>query len=177
MRKIYTALIALLPVALVFSVNAQAVVQEVERPTTVIGIFDSRAVAVAYVRSKRFAKRMTQLQTTLAKAKETGDKKTIALLKSEGPKLQSKLHKQGFGTASVEGLLDLVRHKLPDFAKENGVELIVSKWVVTYTDPDAQFVDITNELAGLFNPDEETLKVIEQLLATEPISDEELEQR
>lgn len=175
MKKITIGLFALVALLLAFSANAQAVNQENENPTAVVGTFDSRAIAVAYVRSNRFDKRMKQLQASLEKAMKSGDQKSIALLKAEGPKIQAKIHKQGFGTASVEGILDLVRHKLPPLAKETGVELIVSKWVMTYTDPKAEFVDITDELAALFNPDEATLKVIEELVATEPISDEELD--
>ena len=176
MKKITTGLLALVILVLAFSANAQAVNQENENPTAVVGTFDSRAIAVAYVRSNHFDNRMKQLRASLDRAIESGDQESIALLKAEGPKLQAKIHKQGFGTASVEGILDYVRPKLPDFAKANGVELIVSKWVVTYTDPDAEFVDVTDELAALFNPDEATLKVIEELLTTEPIPDEELEE-
>jgi hypothetical protein len=55
------------------------------------------------------------------------------------------------------------------------VEVIVSKWTLTYHGPTAKFVDVTGLIAAEFNPDERTLKMIQSLAETEPIPLDEID--
>ena len=182
MKKIYTVLAAALLAAAALGVTQQRGRQEQARPTpkqpaTVVGIFDSRAVAVAYVRSNRFNTHITELQNLLQQAQESGDEEAVAMLQAEGPRLQAQVHRQAFGKESVEGILEHVRGKLPELCKEKGVEILISKWAVTYRTPTAKLVDVTRDMAQLFNPDEETREVIRELLKTKPLSNEELDEQ
>ena len=67
-----------------------------------------------------------------------------------------------------------IKEQLPAVAKQAGVDVIVSKWSLAYRSPDAQFVDVTEPLAKLFQPDGATLKMIRELPKHPPLSAEEL---
>ena len=70
-----------------------------------MGTFDSRAVAVAYVRSDAFADSMRALQADLERAKTAGDEERVAELEAMGPAMQKRIHAQGFGTAPVDDVV------------------------------------------------------------------------
>ena len=89
--------------------------------------------------------------------------------------MQKRLHEQGFGTASVDDIIARIEDKLPGIAKEAGVDVIVSKWTLTYSSPAARFVDVTGLIAAEFDPDERTLKMIRSTVETEPIPLDEIE--
>ena len=46
----------------------------------------------------------------------------------------------------------------------------MSKWEVVYKDPSIEIVDVTSHLVMLFNPDETTLKLLEDLREQKPIA-------
>ena len=160
--------------ALVLTLNARGVSASNDLPRVVVGTFDSRAVAVAYVRSSAFANEMAAQEAALERAKEAGDEARVAELEAWGPTTQRRIHEQGFGTAPVDDILARIEHELPAIADEAGVDVIVSKWALAHTRPAAKFVDLTHALAARFDPDEATLKVIAELTAREPLSADEL---
>jgi len=97
-------------------------------PTVRLGLYDSRAVAIAYAGSPHLAKTMQELKARHRKAKEAGDAMEVSRLESEGAALQRRLHDQGFGTAPVDDLLGLIADRLPAIREEAGVTAFVSKW-------------------------------------------------
>ncbi len=44
---------------------------------------------------------------------------------------------------SVPSAIARIEDRLPDMAKDAGVDVIVSKWTLTYRSPAAKFVDVT----------------------------------
>jgi hypothetical protein len=140
-----------------------------------IGVFDSRGVAIAYAHSSRFIDELKSKRAEMEKAKAAGDQEKIKLLEQWGQQGQEKLHKQGFGTASVSEYLKLVEKEIPAVAKQAGVDVIVSKWDIAYQDESVQFVDVTTAIARLFKPQEEAFKSIEALKNVKPLSEKELE--
>ena len=138
-------------------------------PTAVVGVFDSRAVAVAFVRSELFDSRLKELRQRLALAKTTRDQATIKRLKEMVPTIQELAQKQAFAAEPVDNIIDLIRDKLPMVAEKAGVDVIVSKWVVAYYAKDAKFVDVTQQMTDVFVPDAETKKIIAELITTKPI--------
>lgn len=144
----------------------------------VVGTFDSRAVAVAYLRSQRtkdyLKSQHADLERMLERAREAGDVELVRALDVIGPATQERFHRMGFGTASVDDILARIADRLPRIAREAGVDLIVSKWTLTYVDPAAHPVDVTERLVMEFEPDEETLRGIRQLVETEPVPAEQL---
>jgi hypothetical protein len=143
-----------------------------------VGTFDSRAVALAYyrkhLRSPEFVARMKKLKEDYDRAKAAGDNEKAKRLEAEGRGGQEYTHAQVFGSAPIDEILAKIKDRLPEVAKQAGVSVIVSKWNLAYRSPDAKFVDVTERLAKLFQPDESTMKMIRELPKHPPLSAEEL---
>lgn len=121
-----------------------------------IGVYDSRAVAVAYAGSSFQKKTMMELMTRMRQAKESGNTKEVARIEAEGKAWQAALHKQGFGTAPVDDLLAHITDKLPAIRTETGVTRLVSKWNKAELEkrPAPMQVDVTMRLVDAFEPTE-----------------------
>ena len=121
-----------------------------------IGVYDSRAVAVAYAGSPFQEKKMKEMRAQLKKAKEGGDTKEVSRLEAAGQTWQSKLMKQGFGTAPVDDILANIASELPEIQKAAGVTSLISKWNKTELEkhPKAKQVDVTMRLVDAFHPNE-----------------------
>jgi tetratricopeptide (TPR) repeat protein len=65
--------------------------------------------------------------------------------------------------------MEKISDALPVIAQEAGVSVIVSKWEVTYKSPPAEVVDLTPQLVALFDPSEETLKIVEDMKTIDPV--------
>jgi Skp family chaperone for outer membrane proteins len=155
------------------SLRAEDPSTKTEKAKLRVGTFDSRAIAIAYVRTDDFKQALQKMKEEHKKAKAEGDEKKVKELEAKGQAGQQLLHTQGFSTASVGEYLEHVKDKIPAVAKEVGVDVIVSKWDMVYQSPDAEFVDVTDQLVKLFKPDEKTLKIGEDLRKIPPISLEE----
>ena len=144
----------------------------------VVGTFDSRAVAIAYVRSDEFTEYVSAQKADIAAALERatahGDAVLAAALAELGPKLQGRIHRQGFGTAPVDDILERVAKRLPEVAREAGVDVVVSKWRLTYQRPGSAAVDVTERIAALFEPSEATWQAIREVVRKDPIPEAEL---
>lgn len=121
-----------------------------------IGIYDSRAVAVAYAGSSFQQAKMNELVSQQMKAKASGDKKALARIESEGRTWQAQLHKQGFSTAPVNDLLAHISSELPKIQADAGVTQLISKWnkpeLQKHTS--AEKIDVTMKLVDAFHPNE-----------------------
>ena len=135
-----------------------------------IGTFDSRALAVAYYSSEAFLRQAGELRTEYEKAKAEGDEKRVKELEAEGPAQQELMHKQAFNTWPVDNILKMIEGSIPEIAKQANVEVIVSKWNIVYQQPGVVFVDVTDLMVKLFNPNEDTLKTIESLQKQDPVA-------
>jgi hypothetical protein len=144
------AVIAIAFTTLTSTVRAQS--NAIER----IGIYDSRAVAVAYAGSSFQQAKMNDLVNQQKKAKASGDKKAIARIEVEGRAWQAQLHQQGFSTAPVDDLLAHISSELPKIQADAGVTQLISKW----NEPElrkhasAEKVDVTMKLVDAFHPSE-----------------------
>ena len=141
----------------------------------VVGTYDSRAVAIAHASSDRFREHMNGLRAELEAAQAAGDQARVAELEALGPALQQRLHAQGFGTASVDALLEPVAAELPALAEATGVDLIVSRWDVLWQAPDAVCVDVTEALVDLMQPDERGRANALAIREQEPVPLEDLD--
>lgn len=143
--------------------------------STRVGVFDSRAVAVAYAHSDFMKQKYKELKKQQQKAKENGNSEKAKEIRKRGKQMQKKLHKQGFGTASISNLLKPVKDKIPEIAEKAGVDIIVSKWDIEYKSSSAEIVDITEKIIKPFNPGKRVLKIISELSDNPPASEETLE--
>ena len=146
------------------------------QPGVVVGTFDSRGVLMAYVRSQSYreylAAQQADVRRVTERARAAGDVALVADLNALGPAVQQRIHEQGFGTAPVGDIIALIEDRLPAIAEAAGVDVIVSRWDLTYGSPDAQFIDLTETLAAEFDPTEETLQGIRELTSQAPVTPE-----
>ena len=139
-----------------------------------IGIFDSRCLALVHGRSVEFMKLSDSIDAVYSKAKEEGNQEKIKEIEQFKPTVQVLLHQQVFSNGSIINIVDKIKEKFPAIAKENNVKMIVSKWEVIFADEAIELIDITDQLTILFNPDEATRKIIENIKAMEPIPIEKI---
>ena len=98
------------------------------KTTERIGVYDSRAIVVAFAGSTTFNKWLSGLKAEHEKAKAAGDQKRVAELEAEGKERQKLMHKQGFSTAPVDNILEHIKGRLPAIKEKAGVGVLVSKW-------------------------------------------------
>ena len=134
-----------------------------------VGIYDSRAVAMAYFRSEEFSSVMKGLHTELKEAKEQGNESKVSELNAKGPALQAKAHQQGFGNAPIDDIIERIEKELRQIAKQAGVDLILSKWNLDFQVPGAKCIDVTDLMVKPFSPTKETLKVIKDVQKQDPV--------
>lgn len=82
--------------------------------------------------------------------------------------MQSRRNLQGFSSAPIEDILDMVRDRLPRVAQQAKVAMIAR--AADYHDASVELVDITDDLVRLFDPDAHTLKVVAELRKQEPVA-------
>lgn len=129
----------------------------IEAPTesvTRIGVYDSRAVAVAFVGSEAFKTAMAALEAEHEEAKAAGDEQRVAELEAEAGSRQERLHQQAFSTAPVNDILAHIADQLPDIKAGASVDVIVSKWdeAALSKYPRAERVDVTMALVDALAP-------------------------
>jgi hypothetical protein len=137
-----------------------------------IGVYDSRAIAVAFAGSKFL--RVGEKKQALKEARAAGDEGRAKELEAWGEKRQRQLHRQGFGRVPVTDLLAHVKDRLPEVAREAGVDAIAFE--CNYLAPGVEKVDITLELVMLFDPSERTLRTVNEIFKHEPVDLDEIEQ-
>ncbi len=117
-----------------------------------IGTYDSRIITLAYSRSEAFNAHLSELQKQSEADFQGNDSTKKVEAAYRMITFQYLLHQQVFCTGSASSVLHIVRDKLPQLVMEEGVEAIVSKWELTYSDPSIEIVDLTMALAKLYNP-------------------------
>ena len=134
-----------------------------------VGTFDSRALAMAYYRSELFGRQIKEMRAEYEKAKEAGDEKRVRELEIVGSAQQELMHKQGFSTWQVDNILKKINGELSEVAIQAEVDIIISKWSAVYQRSGVEFIDVTNIMVKLFDPDEQTLRMIEEIQKQAPV--------
>lgn len=149
--------------------------QAVAQPTPArprIGVYESRAISLAYARSGAgMAARknvMDDLQEQLADAKTANDAKKVAEIKARGATMQTLANIQVFSNAPADEALAVIHDKLPAVAKDAGVSVITSR--LDFQGDDVDVVDVTDKLVAEFKPDPRTLTTINELRKRKPIT-------
>lgn len=165
-----TFVLAVLPLAtLAGCAAAGPPAAETAPPETRVGVYDSRAVAIAWYRSAEFRASMGELAREHARATESGDAARAAELEARAAARQEQAHRQGFGAAPIDDVLARVASDLPGVRSRAGVVALVSRW-----DPGAPAeggTDVTDALVALFHPDAETGRVAREIRSSPPVAD------
>jgi len=164
-------LVAVIAVGLAGAGHSTPAVSEAPAESIRIGTYDSRAIAIAYVRSG-FDEVISEKKADYAAAKAAGDTDTVAELEKWGNTHQRLLHFQGFGRYPVDGMLAAVRGELPRVAEEFDLDAIV--WLPSYTGEGVEVVDVTELLVRLFTQDEQVATMAMAACEHEPLTFEVL---
>lgn len=165
------AVFCLIPVAAGHS-RAVAGSDSPRAATVRVGTYDSRAVAIAYVRSEASAAKLRELLHERAEAEKNGQAKRIKELNARGEALQLRRHLQGFSNAPIDDILDTIRNELPAIAAKRNVKIITRE--LDYHDPAVERIDVTDDLVQLFKPDDQTRKMLDDLRKRKPEPIEEV---
>ena len=160
-------------VALCVMAGVAAFAQSKEN-TLRIGVYDSRAVAVAYGNSAEFRKSLDTVKADYQKAKEAKDDKRVKEIETQMKAQQRRAHEQGFSTGSVADIMAKIKDSLPGVAQKAGVDVIVSKWEVNYQSPGIKVVDVTDDLVSLFHVSAKGLEWAKGIKAQPPVPIEQI---
>jgi hypothetical protein len=139
-----------------------------------IGVYDSRAIAIAYGNSAEFQQSMKSVRADYEKAKADKDDKKMKEIDARMRLKQRRAHEQGFSTGSVAGCMAKIKDALPGVAKKAGVQAVVSKWELNYQAPGVEVVDVTEELTALFHPNEKVQGWLKDVKNHAPVPLEEI---
>jgi len=131
-----------------------------------VGVYDSRSVALACGRSTQFNQVAQKLCAEYEKAKTAGDTKRLAELNKEGEGRQDRMHRQVFGDAPIEDILETIKPDLAAIQRQAGVQDIVARG---RQDRTVETVDVTTQIVALFHPTSQTLQGIEELKTHPPL--------
>lgn len=132
-----------------------------------IGVYNTRAVALAYGRSDPVLKEIEKKSNEGQEARSK-DAQRYAKIKAEMEELQALRHAQVFADAPIGDIMATMKDALPGLAKQAGVTAIVPQ--VNYQDPSIEVVDLTDALVSHFKPDAKTAKMIKEIMAKPPVS-------
>ena len=141
-----------------------------------VGVFDSRAVALAYAKSDMFEKWLDDLMSASANAQAAGDSVRLRELEGEAQAEHALRSKQVFGTFPAYDVLDKIKKEIPRIAQEAGVEVLVSKWDIVYQIEGAEYIDVTEPLVDLFGLNEKDKQKALDIDDVEPVPWTELDE-
>jgi hypothetical protein len=139
-----------------------------------IGTYDSRIVIFAWSRSDYFRQQMMKFKQQSDSAEKAHDTARVKKLSIQAMSFQHLLHQTVFSNGSCGYVTALVKDKLPELARTAGVSVILSKWEVTFSDPSVEIVDLTSQVAQLFQPKENIDPMSKDISAQQPIPIDEM---
>jgi hypothetical protein len=168
---ILVSLIAVIPVSLAASGCASKPAEPAKSPTEKIGVYDSRAVAIAWVGTEAFKQSLNALKKESEQAKAAGDRERAAALEKEGAAMQERLHAQGFSTAPVDDILDHFRDQIAQIRVATGAAALVSKWdeAALAKHAGAEQLDVTEKLVDALHPNDQQRKTALGIVKTKPV--------
>lgn len=126
-----------------------------------IGVYDSRAVALAFGRSAENLKEISDLGAEAQRAKAGGDQKRFDDLDAKLKQRQFIMHAQVFSNAPAGEALAKLEKALPEIAKAEAVVAIVDR--LAYREAGVEMVDVTARLVEEFNPTAETRRMVGEM--------------
>lgn len=139
-----------------------------------IGVYDSRVVVFAWSRSNYFREHLDKIRQHGDSVMKTNDTLKIKEVSIQGMSYQHLLHQMVFSNGSAARIIDLVKDKLLDVARQADVKIVLSKYELCYQDPSVEIVDLTTQVSQLFNPTENIDKMVGEITKSQPIPLDEL---
>ena len=137
-----------------------------------IGVYDSRAVAYAWFSSEEHQAWIKRQMQAARAAKAEGQTNHWQQLGTALRQHQEEMHREVFSTAPATNALVVLQQQLPEIKKQAGAVALVSQWddETLRQYPNAEKVDVTDQLVREFKPAETQLKVIADLRRQKPLS-------
>jgi hypothetical protein len=128
-----------------------------EEQVVAIGVYDSRAVALAFLRTPCFMRVVHDMECRHCN--------------TELDEMKRKLLPQVHSTASVDNILGYIGGQIPDVLETAEVDLLVSKWDETMCRryASAKQVDVTMLLVAQFNPSQALVSDVLETISFEPL--------
>lgn len=143
-----------------------------------IGVYDSRAVAVAYCNSDLHKQEIKKMEDALAEAKKKNDAALIQQCEAAFREGQARMHRQGFSVAPVDDILAQIQEPVRSIQKETNVTAVISKWdekkLAEF--PNSEKVDVTESLIQALHPTEKQRKVARDIQTQKPIPLEQIDE-
>ncbi len=119
-----------------------------------IGVYDSRAIAVAYVGSPVHEQRLAAATAERRKAREVRDAAAVPRIEAEGQAQQKHLHRQAFGKEPVDDILAQIPAEVAAVRKAHDIAVLVSKWdeAALAAQRGRETVDVTEALVDALRP-------------------------
>jgi len=176
--KTLTALLASLAVlALTAAAAKQISVPDKNSAKVRIGVYDSRAVAVAYCGTPLHEAEIKTLDEALKEAKATGIPEKIRDCDTAVWDARKRLHRQGFSTFPVDDILAKITNEVAAIKAQANVSVLVSKWdkAGLAKFKHAERVDVTAQLVDAFHPNDRQRKYAVDIQTKKPISPKQIE--
>ena len=125
-----------------------------------IGVYDSRAIAIAHANSSEGREFVMNLMTEMSQAKAEKNDSMMQHIEKKAKTYQVLSHLRAFSVGSVADMLEKHKAEVDSIAREAGVQLIVSKFELVYTGSGVEMVDVTLPLALMFKPSEQIIQMI-----------------
>jgi len=156
-------------IAIIASRDAANSQMQSPKPQVRIGIYEPRALALAYWRSDAGLKQIHDAVNQAQVAKQNGCP-MIQLQALEGncQALQDHMMAQAFGGAPIDDVLAKLQNVLPKVAQKNDIVAIVPQ--VTFKGENVEAVDVTGDLAAPFKPNDQTYRMMCDLSRRPPAS-------
>lgn len=141
-----------------------------------IGVYDSRAIAVAFAGSPRHEAQLAPVIAAMNAAKAAGDDAALAKVGQALREGQAQMHRQGFGTAPVDEILDLYTDKIDALKARYGLSALVSQWdeAALQAHADVEQFDVTDELIDVIGPSDRQRSAAQSVREHAPLTEAEL---
>ena len=134
-----------------------------------VGIYDSRAIAVAYANSREYQNAMKAVELDYAQAKNANNQVRMTEIQQRMQAAQRRLNDQTFSTASVSVVMPVLKSSLPHLAREANVDIIVSKYELNYQSLNVETEDVTDKLVALFHTTDQGWKWAKEIQQKPPL--------
>ena len=136
-----------------------------------VGLYDSRALAVAYCDSDGHKDQERRLKEALEKARQSGKADQIRQADRALWEARKRMHRQAFSTYPVDDILRQYPDEVDRIKREENLTALISRWDAKMMDRHrhAERVDITERLVHLLTTDERRRLRAMQIINTKPI--------
>ena len=125
-----------------------------------IGVYDSRAIAIAHGSSTEGREFIMSIMTEMSKAKAEKNDSLMEHIEKKAKMYQVLSHLRAFSVGSVVDILEKHKPEVDQVAKEARVQAIVSKFELIHTASSVETVDVTLPLVLIFKPSEQVMQMI-----------------